>query len=57
MRRNEQVGVYELCITIPPGRWQYRLVVDGRWMPDAFNDRTEPNPFGELNSLLEITQS
>lgn len=55
MRPNGDLGVHELTIDLPPGRHAYRLVVDGRWTADPFNERLEPNPFGEQNSLLEIT--
>lgn len=54
MRRNESLAVFELCLPIAPGRRQYRLVIDGRWVPDSFNPVTEPNPFGELNSVIDV---
>jgi chromosome partitioning protein len=54
MRRNEQLGVYELCLPLPAGRRHYRLVVDGLWTVDPFNAISEPNPFGELNSIIDI---
>jgi 1,4-alpha-glucan branching enzyme len=54
MKRNDQLGVYELCLPVPPGRRQYRLVVDGRWITDPFNEIAEPNPFGELNSIIDV---
>src|SRR6185295_763431 len=54
MRRNDQLGVHELCLPLPPGRRQYRLVIDGRWTADPFNDHSEPNPFGELNSIFTV---
>lgn len=54
MRRNEELGVYELCLTLPPGRRQYRLVIDGVWTADPFNGHSEPNPFGELNSVVDV---
>ncbi len=31
-----------------------RLVVDGQWQQDPYNDWTESNPFGDLNSVLEV---
>lgn len=55
MKRNEALGVFELCLSLRPGRIRYRLLVDGRWSSDPFNDTTEPNPFGELNSVVEIS--
>lgn len=54
MKRNEQLGVFELCLPLGPGRRRYRLVVDGRWSTDPYNDLSEPNPFGELNSIIEV---
>lgn len=54
MQRNTHLGVHELCLAIPPGVYKYRLVLDGRWTTDPFNDVTEPNPFGELNSVLRV---
>jgi chromosome partitioning protein len=54
MNRNTNLGVHELCIPLPPGSHRYRLVIDGRWGTDPFNPITEPNPFGELNSVLWV---
>jgi chromosome partitioning protein len=55
MRLNESLGVFELCVRLAPGRHRYRLVVDGRWQSDGFNEQSEPNPFGELNSVIEVS--
>ena len=54
MKRNEELGVFEACLAAGPGRHSYRLYVDGRWMTDPYNARTEPNPFGESNSVVEV---
>jgi hypothetical protein len=54
MKRNEQLGVFELCLNLAPGRRQYRLVVDGHWSVDPHNSLSEPNPFGELNSIIDV---
>lgn len=54
MHPNEEIGVFELCIALPPGRYSYRLVVDGRWQVDPYNPSAEPNPFGESNSILVV---
>jgi hypothetical protein len=54
MKRNDQLGVHELCLPLPAGRRQYRIVIDGRWTADPFNDHSEPNPFGELNSIFTV---
>jgi 1,4-alpha-glucan branching enzyme len=41
-------------LVLPPGVYQYRLVVNGRWMPDPRVNETAPNPFGETNSVLKV---
>lgn len=47
-------GKWTKDMSLPPGTYEYRLVVDGRWMPDPNASRTVPNPFGETNSLLIV---
>lgn len=39
---------------LPPGTYEYRLVVDGQWMPDPQARETVPNPFGGRNSVLKV---
>jgi hypothetical protein len=41
-------------LILPPGVYEYRLVVDGQWMPDPDSSRSVPNPFGEPNSVLMV---
>lgn len=40
-------------LRLPPGTYEYRLVVDGEWMPDPRASETAPNPFGGVNSILK----
>jgi len=47
-------GVWQTKIKLPAGKYRYRLVVDGHWQQDPYNAHTELNPFGELNSVLEV---
>lgn len=54
MNRDESLGVWQVCVPVPPGRYQYRLVIDGAWVKDPYNTRVETDPFGELNSVIEI---
>jgi 1,4-alpha-glucan branching enzyme len=39
---------------LPPGTYEYRLVVDGEWIEDPLAKETVPNPFGGKNSLLRV---
>ena len=42
---------------LPPGNYEYCLVVDGEWMPDPRARETVPNPFGGRNSILKVADS
>jgi chromosome partitioning protein len=54
MEKVGESGVWQARIKIPQGRHKYRMVVDGKWQQDPYNEHTEPNPFGELNSIVEV---
>ncbi len=54
MRRDERLGVWQAVVPVPPGRYRYRLVVDGQWIQDPYNRYVETNPFGELNNVVEV---
>jgi 1,4-alpha-glucan branching enzyme len=41
-------------LRLPPGRYEYCLVVDGEWMPDPLATESVPNPFGGCNSVLHV---
>ncbi len=49
-------GDFEARLRLPKGRYRYRLVVDGRWSHDRENPSIETNEYGELNSIVEVTQ-
>jgi chromosome partitioning protein len=52
--RDESLGVWQACVNVPPGRYRYRLVVDGQWVQDPYNSYVESNPFGELNNIIVV---
>ena len=54
MTKVGQSGVWQTKIALNPGRYRYRLVVDGQWQQDPYNEKVESNPFGEHNSILEV---
>jgi 1,4-alpha-glucan branching enzyme len=45
-------GLWKKVIKLPPGRYRYRYVVDGRWQSDPSNAAVEPNPYGGDDSVL-----
>jgi chromosome partitioning protein len=54
MQRVGNSGVWQTQLKLPAGRYRYRLVVDGQWQQDPYNELTELNPFGGFNSVLVI---
>ena len=53
LRRTDD-GTWATDLALAPGTYEYRLVVDGQWMPDPNSSRSAPNPYGELNSVLIV---
>jgi chromosome partitioning protein len=47
-------GVWQASVKLPTGKYRYRLVVDGQWQQDPYNEITELNPFGGFNSIVEV---
>ncbi len=48
-------GVWQLQMALPAGTYRYRLVVDGQWQQDPYNYETELNPYGQLDSVLQVS--
>jgi len=48
-------GGWTKFVPLKPGRYEYRLVVDGRWLPDPLNPKRVPNELGSMNSVLEVS--
>ena len=49
-------GVWVKTLILPPGRYRYRYVVDGRWQNDPLNPSVEPSPYGGHDSLVELNE-
>ena len=45
-------GRWAVELTLAPGRYEYRFVVDGCWMDDPLSSAFVSNPFGGLNCVL-----
>jgi 1,4-alpha-glucan branching enzyme len=54
MQKVDAGGVWKTKLSLPAGKYHYRLVVDGQWQQDPYNELTELNPFGEFNSVIEV---
>jgi chromosome partitioning protein len=49
-------GVWKKVVKLPPGRYRYRYVVDGRWRNDPLNAAVEPSPYGGDDSVLVMDE-
>jgi len=47
-------GIWQTKMKLPAGKYHYRLVVDGKWQQDPYNEHSEMNPYGESNSILVV---
>ncbi|MEM6561850.1 MAG: AAA family ATPase [Planctomycetota bacterium] len=47
-------GMFKTVLPLAPGRYRYRLIVDGDWVTDPHNTYVEANQFGELNNIVEV---
>jgi len=46
--------LWEKRLLLPPGRYEYKFIVDGVWSHNPDAGTNVPNAFGSLNSVLEV---
>lgn len=54
MEAGGRLGEWRASLQLNPGRYRYRLVVDGKWITDPNNQYVESNEYGELNNIVEV---
>jgi hypothetical protein len=47
-------GVWSTTVMLPPGRYEYQLVVDGKWIADPSAQQSANSEFGAANSVLIV---
>jgi 1,4-alpha-glucan branching enzyme len=47
-------GKWAKELALPPGRYEYRFVVDGVWVDDPAAKELIPNSFGTANAVLVV---
>jgi 1,4-alpha-glucan branching enzyme len=47
-------GIFAAERVIKPGKYGYKFIVDGQWVPDEENPHTLPNQFGTVNSVIRV---
>lgn len=53
-RMQQHNGTWHKKLNLETGRYRYRFVIDGNWTEDANNPVKEMNPYGQMDSLIEI---
>lgn len=48
-------GTWRTALDLPPGEYQYRLIVDGKWCDHPEAPKKVPNPFGSENCVLIVS--
>lgn len=55
MKKDAKKGVWSKAISLKPGRYEFRYLVDGdRWINDDGADGTAETPFFSENSVVEV---
>lgn len=50
----KEASAWKTTIWLPPGRYEYKFVVDGEWMNDPNAADSAPNEFGGTNSVVTV---
>ncbi len=53
-RMMQNNGTWSKRINLNAGKYRYRFVIDGNWIEDSSNPLKEVNPYGSVDSLVEI---
>jgi 1,4-alpha-glucan branching enzyme len=48
-------GTWKTTLTLEPGRYEYRFIVDGDWQDDPSCKVKAPNAFGSENCVIFVT--
>ena len=47
-------GKFRLTLPLPPGRYQYKFILDGQWIKDPDNSEWAVSDMGTVNSLVVV---
>lgn len=48
-------GSFRKRVSLSPGQYRYKFLVDGRWVVDPEAEQRVPNPFGTEDALLTVS--
>ncbi|MDI6759074.1 MAG: AAA family ATPase [Candidatus Omnitrophota bacterium] len=50
----DSAGVWRKTLTLQNGSYRYRFIVDGDWIEDGNNPSKENNPYGSIDSIINV---
>jgi 1,4-alpha-glucan branching enzyme len=50
-------GIWSVTLRLAPGSYEYKFLIDDRWVEDPENPRKAPDPHGGYNSVCVVTDS
>lgn len=53
--KNDGNGIWNKIVILPPGKYEYKFLIDGDWKNDPQNDQVCSNCFGTLNSVFDLS--
>ncbi len=52
--KKDKNATWKATVSLAPGTYQYRFVVDGQWRDDPACQKRVPNQFGAMNCVREV---
>lgn len=52
--KRQKTGAWKTNVSLAPGTYRYRFLVDGQWTDDPACTMRESNPFGAENCLITV---
>lgn len=54
---NRNGSLWKTVVNLEPGLYRYKFIVDGKWVVDPMNPKSEMDNLGNMNSLLELKEN
>ncbi len=52
--KQQKDGKWKTTVTLEPGVYEYRFIVDGQWQNDPLCQERQGNDFGSENCILKV---
>ena len=54
--KKDDKGMWNKYVLLPPGRYEYKFLVDGQWLEKPQNSQICSNCFGTYNNVLFVSR-